>query len=340
MVARRNVRSQEWLASSNSRSLPLGQSMAHQRLCACARAYLLILVIGAASLARYLINTSQLADDWLVASHRAASRWIIWAHEDVPRCAGLKLIRPAGVVNGTWAPRPYLAQEPSLQRYLGLNGRHPAVPTWIVTPGNISSTIRFYDTSPFSPSGKYLALLRFPRGSEGKPVYVLEEAGSALLPAAEVVLVNLWTGVEMVVAKTYGWDSQTGAHVQWGASDDDLFYNDVVWDAGVENYRAVGVRMNSFRRIKKHLDCPVYQVRALALDELCDSLLLTFFPFPSNFTQVSPDGQWAISPCLRRISRTQRGYGVHVPGIPLPENTDASDADGLYLTSTVSGEVR
>jgi hypothetical protein len=44
----------------------------------------------------------------------------------------------------------------------------------------------------------------------------------------QVLVVDLWSGTETVVAKTRGWAAQAGAHVQWGVSDAQLFYNDVV----------------------------------------------------------------------------------------------------------------
>ena len=45
--------------------------------------------------------------------------------------------------------------------------------------------------------------------------------------AGEVVIVDLETGRERVVATTRGWETQMGANVQWGATDADLFFNDV-----------------------------------------------------------------------------------------------------------------
>jgi len=260
MVARRNVRTQEWPTSIIPKLPPSTQSPNNLSPNVCtARTCFLFLVVGIASFMHYSVVTLSLSD-WFDADFRLLSRWLSSYHEDLPRCATINLIRPVGApFNGTWTPQPRLATEPKFRRYLGLEGRPPSIPTWIVTPGNVSSTIRFYDTSPFSPSGKYLAFLRFPRDSEGKSI-----SGSALLPAADVVLVNLWSGVKSIIAKTHGWDSQTGAHVQWGASDDDLFYNDVVWDARLQAYRAIGVHMNAFRKKKKQLECPVYQVGYLA----------------------------------------------------------------------------
>ena len=38
----------------------------------------------------------------------------------------------------------------------------PLVPVWCVTPGEGRAIHRFFDTSPFSPSGRYLAVFRLP----------------------------------------------------------------------------------------------------------------------------------------------------------------------------------
>ena len=43
------------------------------------------------------------------------------------------------------------------------------------------------------------------------------------------------------------------------------------------------------------------------------------------------DARVAVSPCLRRIGWTQRGYGLHVPGPPLPRNRRAEEHDGLCV---------
>ena len=54
--------------------------------------------------------------------------------------------------------------------------------------------------------------------------------GAADIPAGlvgQVVVVDLRAGSRRVVAETRGWDTQTGAHVQWGGGDHELFYNDL-----------------------------------------------------------------------------------------------------------------
>ncbi|MEJ1973419.1 MAG: hypothetical protein WDM96_13440 [Lacunisphaera sp.] len=76
---------------------------------------------------------------------------------------------------------------------------------------------RFFDTSPISPSGRYLAVFRFSR-EDGTP-----RPGEA----GDVVLVDLQTGQERVIAKSRGYEMQLGANVQWGATDAELYFNDV-----------------------------------------------------------------------------------------------------------------
>ena len=223
-----------------------------------------------------------------VGWHRgiALPSWAASSVSQAPRCpSSVALQRPAladASPGGTYQPRPPPASplgaghafpHGSFTPYRGLHGRPPAVPTWIVTPANVSSTIRFYDTSAFSPSGRFLALLEFPPGAEGRAINVDKGGGHAKkkknkkkkpsaplaaltaaaaaaagsrrtsrsfstgdagaaqpLAAASVVVVDLATGEARTVATTRGWDSQTGAHVQWGASDAELFFNDVVED--------------------------------------------------------------------------------------------------------------
>src|SRR5207249_6732990 len=81
----------------------------------------------------------------------------------------------------------------------------PAVPTWCVTPDHGPIIHRFFDTSPFSPSGRYLGLTRLP----------YEDRLPAPGDVAELVVVDLQTGELRVAAETHGWDTQVGAHVQW-----------------------------------------------------------------------------------------------------------------------------
>mgnify|MGYP001136377120 CR=1 FL=1 len=180
------------------------------------------------------------------------------------------------------------------------NGFDPRVPVWCVTPDVDRAIHRFFDTSPISPSGRYLALTQL--HSEEK----LPEPGET----AEVVVIDLATGENRIVAETKGWDTQLGAQVQWGKYDTQLFFNDV----DTREWRPFGVKMNIFSGERISLDGTIYM--------------------------VSPDGRYALSPCLARIGATQPGYGVIVPAENVPKNQGLPDDDGIYITDTKSGKSR
>ncbi|MBD3377679.1 hypothetical protein GF406_21805 [candidate division KSB1 bacterium] len=176
----------------------------------------------------------------------------------------------------------------------------PKVPIWCVTPDLDRCIHRFHSSSPFSPSGRYLGLTRLSR--EDHPPNPGE--------IAEIVLVDLMTGEQKIIAKTRGWDTQLSAQVQWGADDTQLFFNDV----DTTTWMPFGVKMNPLTGEKMKLDGTVYM--------------------------VSPDGKWAVSTCLRRIGATQAGYGVIVPEEYVPVNKGVVDNDGVFVTNTITGESR
>ena len=179
-------------------------------------------------------------------------------------------------------------------------GFDPLVPIWNVTPDIDRCIHRFHLSSPFSPSGRYLGLTRLSR--EDRP----PEPGEP----AEIVLVDLVTGEQKIIAETIGWDTQLGAQVQWGATDQELFFNDV----DSSTWMPYGVKMDPLTGARQNLDGTVYS--------------------------ISPDGKWAASTDLRRIGATQAGYGVIVPPEHVPVNKGAVDDDGVYVTNTVTGESR
>jgi len=176
----------------------------------------------------------------------------------------------------------------------------PKVPIWNVTPDVDNCIHRFHLSSPFSPSGRYLGLTSLPR--EDRP----PEPGDS----AEIVLVDLVTGEQKVIAETIGWDTQLGAQVQWGATDEELFFNDV----DPTTWMPYGVKMNPATGAKQKLDGTVYD--------------------------ISHDGKWAVSTDLSKIGATQAGYGVIVPKELVPPNKGVVDDDGVYVTNTQTGESR
>ena len=90
------------------------------------------------------------------------------------------------------------------------------VPVCCVTPEHGACIHRFFDTSPISPSGKYLAACILPYEDH------LPVPGDR----AKILLVDLEAGKETVIAETSGWGIQVGANVQWGG-EGILYYNDV-----------------------------------------------------------------------------------------------------------------
>ena len=204
---------------------------------------------------------------------------------------------PGVTDTGTVLPQSRYNLEGVFPRYTNFD---PLVPTYCVTPELDRCMHRFHLSSPFSPSGRYMGLTRLPR--EDRPPQPGEPA--------EIVLVDLQTGEQKVIAETIGWDVQLGAQVQWGATDQDLFFNDV----DSSTWMPFGVRMDPISGQKQKLDGTIYS--------------------------VSPDGKWAASTCLRRIGATQAGYGVVVPASGIPVNIGAVDDDGVYVTDTATGESR
>lgn len=213
-------------------------------------------------------------------------------------------------------------------------------PTWIITLPNVSTIHRFFDSSPFSPSGRFLGLTRIPNifKSASKT-----GGGSAAGEAnddteAEVVIIDLLKGTEKVVFRTRAWGAQLGAQVQWGESDTDLLFN-VAGEDIMKNHRKVersrdvksvqeglmGMVLNPKSGHKKLLDCPVYH--------------------------VSQDGKTSVSPQLSKIHYTQMGYGVDyakgAKGASLQDieqelrgygpHTGAPKDDGVYVGNIETG---
>ncbi len=174
----------------------------------------------------------------------------------------------------------------------------PKVPVWCVTPDTGRTIHRFFDTSPFSPSGRYMALFRLPQEER------LPEPGET----GEVILVDLATGEETVLAQTRGWEPQMGANINWGADDTELFFNDV----DPSDWTPFGVHLNPITGERQRLQGCVYH--------------------------ASPDGKKVVSANMTTMRRTQNGYGVVIPDEEIPQNPGLVDDDGLYLTDTHTGE--
>ena len=147
--------------------------------------------------------------------------------------------------------------------------------------GGARTTHRFFDSSAISPSGRYVCATRTRR-----------EGPADVTPGdvAEVVVYDLQKKRKdrfPVVYRrpTAAWDAQLGAQVQWGASDDELYFNDVVGTRGDGAPIVRGVRSDWQRGRETRLPTPVYH--------------------------VTRDGARAAAPRdLAALRMTQDGYGV------------------------------
>ncbi|WP_308985793.1 hypothetical protein [Thalassobacterium sedimentorum] len=174
------------------------------------------------------------------------------------------------------------------------------VPVWCMTPHRGACLHRFFDTCPISPSGRYLALFGMP----------FENRLNAPGDLGHVVLIDLQTGEERVVAQTAGWEPQLGANLNWGIDDHHLYFNDV--------------------------DCQTWEPQLVQLDPLRGTSERT----KGGVYHVSPDGRFAAAASLEKMIRTQIGYGVLIPREKIGQNIGAPEDDGLYVTNLNTGERR
>lgn len=158
----------------------------------------------------------------------------------------------------------------SFPRYVDFD---PAVPVWCVTPERPGCIHRFFDTSPISPSGRYLAVLQMP----------FEDHLPAPGDKGTIVLVDLETGKARELAESAGWEPQMGANINWGGSDEQLFFNDV----DISSWTPYAWKLNPLTGDKVRMEGPVYH--------------------------ASPDGKWLIASNPATMFRTQPGYGARIP---------------------------
>ena len=173
----------------------------------------------------------------------------------------------------------------------------PRVPVWCVTPQHSGVIHRFFDTSPISPNGRYLAACVLP--CENRHPLPGETAG--------ILLVDLETGQEEIIAHTRGWAMQVGANLQWG-DDQTLYYNDLF----PERWEPCLVQLHPFTGEKKRLSGGIFM--------------------------LSPDGRYALTHNLARSRLTQYGYGVMIPDEYLMHKNRDLWNDGFYRTDTQTGE--
>ncbi|WP_300699732.1 hypothetical protein [Bacteroides sp.] len=159
---------------------------------------------------------------------------------------------------------------------------------------------RFFDTSPISPSGKYIALFRFP----------YENRSPSPGDLGEVFVQDMESGEVLFSTKSCGWEMQLGANVQWGKNDEELFYNDV----DTTTWEAYAVRLNFKTGEKKRC--------------------------PGTVFMVSPDGNKLLSYDLYKSRFAQVGYGVIVPDSVVTHNVGPVANDGVYITDLKTNECR
>jgi hypothetical protein len=176
----------------------------------------------------------------------------------------------------------------------------PRVPVWCVTPRHPGCIHRFFDTSPFSPSGRYLAVFQLP----------FEDRQPDPGEAGQVRLIDLTTGENRVVAESRGWEPQVGANINWGADDHQLFFNDV----DPRDWQPFAWKLDPLTGRRDRMEGTVYH--------------------------ASPDGRFLISANLTTMRRTQPGYGVRVPDATVRRNIGLADDDGFFLTDTATGRRR
>eukprot|EP01038_Epipyxis_sp_PR26KG_P008987 gene8987-12121_t len=199
-----------------------------------------------------------------------------------------------------------------------------------VSNSTISTIHRFFDSSPISPSNSYAAFTSMI--DKSKIDVNLIESSSAMITLYDMTRINASNnnnnGKQLNLSKyeiidsTLAWDSQVGAHVQWGKSDEQLLYNILIAKNNtnfkeimsyssneLHMYRALGVIYNPRKKSKKYLQCPIYH--------------------------VSNNGLYAASPNLYKIKYTQKGYGINVD-YSTP-NSHALKTDGLYVINLSKG---
>lgn len=173
----------------------------------------------------------------------------------------------------------------------------PAIPVWCVTPnagGQFTGFLTHHHSVLRAVIWLYFVCHK-------KNVYPKREK-------AEVVLIDLHTAEERVVAETSGWEFQLGANINWGADDQALFFNDV----DVNHWEPIIIKLNPHTGEQQQLEGSIYR--------------------------ISPNGKTIISACAKRMRRTQFGYGVVIPDERVARNIGLSNEDGLYSTDVKSGK--
>jgi hypothetical protein len=168
------------------------------------------------------------------------------------------------------------------------------VPITCVTPDDGFYIHTFFDVCPFSPSQRYLAVLRLPF-QDRKPDWK---------DTADVCVIDLKDRTIRTVYTTSAFGMQTGAHVQWGKTDRHLYFNDKSEQTGGH---AAAVRLDWQSGKAEQLEGPIYH--------------------------IAPDESAIISFNLDVINWVQDGYGcVVAPQHRLKLGAGAAKDQGLWRT--------
>nr|WP_316656269.1 hypothetical protein [uncultured Gellertiella sp.] len=181
-------------------------------------------------------------------------------------------------------------------RYTGFD---PKVQVYRLTSESVSAIHRFYDTSPLSPSGRYVAVTEFPTEMR------LPLHGEK----ATVRVIDLQSGESIFSQETAAWDTQVGAHAQWGTDDRQLYFNELDDRANIK-----GVCVDIQTGARRIYDMGIYM--------------------------ISPDGATIAAPSVEKLCIVQPGYGVVMPDPEVLRNKGAPENDGLFVGDVQSGSVR
>ncbi len=173
-----------------------------------------------------------------------------------------------------------------------------AVPVVKVTPDDGLFVHTYFDVTPFSPSQRYMAVTRLP----------FQDRMPVLGDIADVCIIDLENHTIRTVYSTKCFGYQTGANVQWGATDKTVYTNDVI------DGRAVSVRIDLESGEATAFEGPMYS--------------------------ISPDESCVVGFTLEYLDITQLGYGVppkdydHLAALP----PGASKTEGIWRTDLKTGK--
>jgi len=171
-----------------------------------------------------------------------------------------------------------------------------------VTPEDGYYVHTYYDVCSLSPSQRFLAVTRLPYQDR---IPALGDGDTA-----DVCVIDLQEQTIETVYSTRSWGFQVGANLNWGATDRNLYTNDVIGNAAV----CVGIDLETDKAVA--FDGPMYHI---APDESC----VAGFP-------------------LELLNITQQGYGVpsEDPDNPRKLPPGAATDEGVWRTDLETGEKR